>query len=783
MSKSPQNLPKELTRLVDRVVSLLGQEIRQQLGERKFRRIEGLRVFVKSHHGQTLDGLQKLKLRLQALSQREQWEIAHAFALMLELINTCESAYRCHRLKTKAQNAAPQEFLATGKLTHVLTAHPTESRSPLFLSVILRIQSTLIDELQATSHQKSSALAEDIHLIWQCALAKQKQPTVGDEADYIFSLALNEGSLSTLVKYTHTRNSFQLRTWVGGDKDGHSGVDETTMLKSLQKSRQHLLLWLSARLHKTQKVLDLLSQSPLLSVTKKNVLRKQSQRLWPLLQTLERVGPGDAGKVAKFSVQLATLHDTVTQTLKDPLLSLQEAKDLLSLFPGLVLPLELREDSGVVAEALGRRRRPLAISRMLRSLRRLSGTRDVKMYVRGFVISNCETSQDLRRAMKLAHRELGHRRLPIIPLFESAAALVNAAEIVSSVLQSPATLSSIRKDWDGKFEVMLGYSDSAKENGVFSSKYLIDQCLRQLEPLLRKKKLRPVFFHGSGGSVERGGGSIEEQTEWWPPSILQNVKMTIQGEMIYRTYSRPEILRSQIEHLASVKNQHPGHLQRTAKAQDLLQKFGSEMQAHYRDFVGAETFLDLVALATPYPFLQNLKLGSRPSQRSKEFSLSSLRAIPWVLCWTQTRLLMPTWLGAGTFWASLAASEKRAYCELFRSDALFRSYIKLLGFTLAKVELEIFFFYLENSQLSEATIKIYKTLLQKEKAGAEKFVHALSGQKNLLWHRPWLGASIQLRSPLIAPLNVLQTLALQNKDVLLLRESVSGIACGMLTTG
>ncbi len=779
-SSKNQNLPKELTRLVDWSVRLLGQQIRGQLGTSKFRRIERIRVLVKSPKGQSLVGLQALQKELAKLSGDEQWEIGHAFALMLELINTCESAYRCHRLRqTTSPETAP--FIEGGKLTHVLTAHPTESRDPLFLSVILRIQDLLARELLESREHHAVLLLSELRLLWQCSLAKQKKPSVEDEADYIFSLALNENILTTLVSYSRSNRPFYLRTWVGGDKDGHPGVNEKTLLASLQKSRVKILQWVHHRLEEHREAVHLLLHSRRLADADRQRLLNSCTEIFDNAKDLKKVDVGDAKRVSRFIESLQKADTLFNKVIKGPSQSLQQIRDLLFLFPSLVMPLELREDSTLVHEATGPKKNA-AIVKMLRAVRDIAKGGDVKGYVRGFVISRTESDEDILTAMSLARRELGNDRLPIIPLFESASALESAQSILRKTLRSPAIRQRMKKNWGGKFEVMLGYSDSAKENGVFSSKFLIDQSLRELDPLIRQRGLRPVFFHGSGGSVERGGGSVEEQTEWWPASVFQNVKMTIQGEMIYRTYSQPEILRSQIQQLSFVKS-HAHRKQRTESEAQLLKKLATEMQTSYRTFVASPDFLNLVAKATPYPFLQNLKMGSRPSKRSTTFSLGSLRAIPWVLCWTQTRLLMPTWIGVGTFWAKTSKKEKLAYKKLFKNDSLFRSYVKVLGFTLAKVELPIFFFYLENSDLPRQQIESYKKFLKSEKVRAEKFVRSLSGKRDLLWHRPWLGKSIALRSPLISPLNVLQTLALKNRNIPLLRESVSGVASGMLTTG
>ena len=145
--------------------------------------------------------------------------------------------------------------------------------------------------------------------------------------------------------------------------------------------------------------------------------------------------------------------------------------------------------------------------------------------------------------------------------------------------------------------------------------------------------------------------------------------------------------------------------------------------------------------------------------------------------------MFPSWWGVGSYWKTLNAEEKKNLKRAFRESTLFSSYVKLLGFTLQKVEMNIFYLYLEASHLPEAEKKKYADKFLKELTLCKRFFKELSGNNNYLWYRPWLKTSIQLRSPLIDPLNVLQLIALKEKDLLLLRETVTGVASGMLTTG
>lgn len=162
-------------------------------------------------------------------------------------------------------------------------------------------------------------------------------------------------------------------------------------------------------------------------------------------------------------------------------------------------------------------------------------------------------------------------------------------------------------------------------------------------------------------------------------------------------------------------------------------------------------------------------------------SLSSLRAIPWVLCWTQTRLLLPSWWGVGTAWARLSSADQEELRQLYLSDPFMSSFVKTIGFTLAKVELGIWKHYLiaKHGKSSEKV----SNKIEAEYKKALKFFKDVSQAKILIPHRPWLEESVRLRSPYIHILNLLQIQAMQRNDEKLLKETLVGIACGMLTTG
>jgi phosphoenolpyruvate carboxylase len=792
VSKKPvqQLLAKEFTTLVNWSVTLLGQVIKKELGLIRFEQIEEIRRFVKLKKNREVNQLLKLKQDLQKKSPEDQLAIAHAFALMMELINSCETAYRSYRLLDEKKALVEETSSGTKGCTeiiHVLTAHPTESRNPEMIYFFNKIQNLLLMRLQNSRRSQETKLASWLHQAWNLPMSKQRKPSVMDEAEYIYSLVLRPEIFDLLVENEQAKRPFSLRTWVGGDKDGNPFVDENTMLGSLRMSRNLILNCLSLEL---SNYIEDLQQSAKSGLRRKEPIRsllRLSKIFKKSLKKIKQLNTGDAQKVALNFKLFLQISKQQTAIFKIESQALSKIHSLFKIFPGLVVPLELREASSLVHEALQSPRKSMNISRMLATLSRLCPEHSLQNYARGFILSQCESAADLNAGVALTQKFCAGR-LPVVPLFESAHSLSNSAKIVEQFLSSKTNLKLVQKNWSSQFEVMLGYSDSAKENGVFPSRLLVQSAIIDLEAVIQRYQLSPVFFHGSGGSIERGGGSIQEQTEWWPLSALSKVKMTIQGEMVYRNYSSPWILQRQLNLLAQncrERLESPQvQISMNSKAhQKLLNELSDFIKRSYKSMLRDPDFLDLIERATPYSFLKDLKLGSRPSKRQGAINLEGLRAIPWVLCWTQTRILFPTWWGIGSFWKTQSPLKKKKFQQVFNESALFRSYVKALGFTLKKIELDIFFLYLKNSKMDSAKIKNFEKLFKSEYAAALECVHEITGEDSLLWYRPWLEASIELRSPLIHPLNVLQMIAFENKDISLIRETITGVAIGMLTTG
>lgn len=766
------HIPKELQSLVYWAIRLLGQSIKDQYGTETFNRIEKLRKQMKTiraaQESEVIKVLQSNSKNLGKLSNKELYRICHAFSLMLELINRCESAYRYSRLQGKEHKEFKNKPYAS---IFVFTAHPTEARNEETLQLFRDIYEALIEAINYGRHHVEDRIRYILSLALYIPMARNEKPSVKDEAQYLYSYVLREEIISQQIDFYRRGIIVHFRSWVGGDKDGHPGVDHRTLLMSLGQSRKKIIFWLSNKLKELEQDIKYLG-------TNKTV-EGSIHRLKLSVKELKKLEKNDGKKVQNFKRSLISLNTKLKTHYKIKFHMLDEINILFWLYPALVMPLEIREDSQIVKDSIGNK--DAKIYKMLQTLKEISNGHEAKWYVRGFVLSQTETADDIEGGYRLILKVFKNYVIPIVPLFETASALENSCKILEKFYEVDNNILKAHKTkWSGRFEVMLGYSDSSKESGVLPSRYLIHKALYSLDRFLTKHDLTPVFFHGNGGSIERGGGSIKEQTEWWPKSAVNIFKATTQGEMIARNFQSDLIMQSQIEKIIEELNFKTTRLENNK----VLEKFQKSIQTSYQALVNDREFKTKTLPATPYSYLNLLKIGSRPQKRevNKSDEDIKIRAIPWVLCWTQTRILMPTWWGVGKAFSELDQNEKEELKVVYQENKLLASFFKVLGFTLRKVELPLFLMYLERHLEKEEAHAIYSSF-KTEYESTIKCFEFITGESDLLWFRPWLSQSIYFRSSMIHPLNLIQLEALNRKDEVLLRETVTGIACGMMTTG
>jgi len=793
---NPMHLPPGLTATVGVVEEILGRVVADVEGEALYEVVESVRrdmvafreadAGVGRGAGAEADreaALDRAAGRLAALSVGERTALARAYTLYLQLVNVCENAYRTHRLRERrpesdARGGAPLDT-ARAQLTFVMTAHPTESRSPENIRLLRRVQDHVLDSLDRGRPVDRREVENLIHLAWRSGTHPAERPSVEDEANHLFSL-LTDPILTELIALTQAGHRVLLRTWVGGDKDGHPGVGPEQTRASLDRSRARLRAFVDGSLLRpVREDVGLTgsrgvgSGAPAPGEDGPDLPAALTD-LEDAIAALERVTNGDGGRVEALGDAIAAFQAVYRARFGIGHPAIDRLCMLLDIFPALVVPLELREERGRFGP-------DEPIADMMRRLASIAAGGRIDAYGRAVVVSMTLEADDLLEAQRLVEGVFGGPEMPVIPLFELPDVLERAPAILERTWEDERFRGAVRGR--GYLEVMLGYSDTAKRMGMLASRVAIHDAMRRIGEWAESEDVTPLFFHGHGGSVGRGGGRIEDLAATWPPQARTPYKYTVQGEMAERTLATPEILRSLVEKVATVQTHPPAY----RGVGGLARSLAEASKTAFEERVATRDFRRLLELATPYGRLQTLTIGSRPARRG-DGGLEELRAIPWVLCWTQTRLLLHAWLGVGRAWHERHGDPgvEEALAAAREEDPLFRSYARLLSFTMAKTAPAVWRRY--QRHLAADTPEELIAEIEADYAAAMDLACRAVGGDTLLPERPWLQESIRYRAPMIHPLNLLQIELLERSEwseaeVRLFRETVTGIAAGMLTTG
>ena len=420
------SLPKELRDLVRETVELLGEVIRREMGEDGFELVEEIRTEMVAlrplNREEAYPILAKRLDALRELSPERRLAVARSFTLMLETMNACENAYRSHRIGERRLEIPDER---PDSIIYVLTAHPTEARSPANIEIFHQLLLQLIPVFRrpsvALTASEREAVRHSLELAWHASVVREKKPRVVDEADHIFSTLLREETLKTLLAVSRDTAPVYIRSWVGGDKDGHPGVDENTFLESLQKSRSKILDFCRVRLKAVEQDLVRINEKTLL------LRLRDVERAIAALRVVES---GDGSRVLRVRKMVRTLLMQYTTSMGALHPRLLELKSLFHLFPALVVPLEFRESSDLLmGDPSGK---SLAIMRMLKTLKKVCGVQEPRWYVRGFIISMCSELEHLEMAASFVKKVFGSLKLPVIPLFEQSGALLRSEEIIGA---------------------------------------------------------------------------------------------------------------------------------------------------------------------------------------------------------------------------------------------------------------------------------------------------------------------------------------------------------------
>ena len=376
-----------------------------------------------------------------------------------------------------------------------------------------------------------------------------------------------------------------------------------------------------------------------------------------------------------------------------------------------------------------------------------------------YVITMASRPSDVL-AVAWLQQELGVRPARrVVPLFETAHDLGAAKETVTELLSLPWYRHWLTESSAGRQEVMIGYSDSAKDAGRLSAAWELHKAQIGIVDACREHGVPITLFHGRGGSVGRGGGPTYLAIQSQPPgSVDGTLRVTEQGEMVQAKFGLPGIALRTLEVYttatleATLAKPHAPD----AAWQDTMERLADSSCTAFRKIVHEDpTFPAYFAAATPVAELDALQIGSRPARRANGEGLASLRAIPWQFAWMQTRLLLPSWLGAEEITGDGLTDDDRTLCrEMYRKWPFFRSTLELTAMALAKSDAGIAEYY--DRQLVPAELQAVGDALRGRLTRATTALLSITGHSRLLEDNPVLSRSIDVRNPYVDPINLLQ---------------------------
>lgn len=387
------------------------------------------------------------------------------------------------------------------------------------------------------------------------------------------------------------------------------------------------------------------------------------------------------------------------------------------------------------------------------------------------------------------------KMMRVSPLFETRDDLRKAPDVIDMLLSVPW----YKKHINGFQEVMLGYSDSAKDAGKFASTWELHVAMEKLLAVASKHGVRFNFFHGRGGSIGRGGGPLYLSLLSQPKgSINGSLRVTVQGEAINQHFASAEVAEHTFERYSVAVLEHtvspplpPGDDFRKVM-QDLSDTSAKMFQDTIYHSAGG-SFVKYFHEATPSGELGTMNIGSRPAKRKAQGGIETLRAIPWIFAWTQTRLLLPVWLGNGEALTKYIEDGKLPVLQkMYKEWPFFQGMLDLVELELGKTDQSITEYY--DSKVCDEAMKPLGVELRKKLTEAVDAILKVKGSQELLSDLHFAKKAIGLRRPYLDPIHIIQGEVLARlratdpeqipqalSDAMIV--TIQGIAAGMQNTG
>ena len=410
-------------------------------------------------------------------------------------------------------------------------------------------------------------------------------------------------------------------------------------------------------------------------------------------------------------------------------------------------------------------------------------------YLGAYIISMATSPSDVL-AVEVLQKACGVQQPQrVAPLFERLDDLQNAARTMEALWSNPVYAEKIAE----KQEIMIGYSDSAKDAGQLSAAWGLYCAQEQLVELAEKYNIKLTLFHGRGGTVARGGGPAQAAIRSQPPgSVNGSLRVTEQGEVIQSKYGVPGIAVESLKtYLCAVLDATltPPPEPRTQWRENMDSLAATALKEFRSTVRENPDFVPYFVQATPESELGALNIGSRPARRRKGEGITYLRAIPWIFAWTQTRLMLPAWLGIGSALQTAFDQNKETQLrEMLAHWPFFKSTIDLIEMVLAKADPDVASLY--DQHLVDKRLHPLGESLRNKYHEIVKAVLKLTGHRRLVEHEPFVLQGIIVRNPYVDPLNILQVEILSRirkgetgiiEDALIM--AINGISAGMRNTG
>jgi phosphoenolpyruvate carboxylase len=825
-------MDSELANDVRFLTTRLGDIIREQAGQEVFLHVEQIRRLSKRirEQGRAADVAEALAL-IASLPEREAYLIAHAFSLFFQLVNLCEERTRLRKLRAAEEpkqslRSLFRELAEAGVSTErvqacidaleiepVLTAHPTEAKRRSVVYQLWRLR------------ERFDSPDEVLETLWQTEEIHERKLEPLDEVDNaltFFHRAIFDAvpafyeafdrELARRYPAVRRRRAFlTFASWIGGDRDGNPYVTPDVSLETVERQRCCVLAHYREECGLLAAELSHHAAAPPPADAPSERFRNQVHAAAAALDARtaahddraafdhraamaeDSIPPPDDRRAAPFldalrAVQRELREQNAWRTASGRIERLATQAEVFGFH---LAELDFRDNSDKLE-------RPAEIGEELAALRRIQ-ERHGEAAAHRFVLSMTHGAGNVREVLELAH-QVNVRALDVVPLFETIHDLEAAPGIMRELYEDAGYRQHLARRGDVQ-EIMLGYSDSNKDGGYLAANWFVHEAEVRLASLADECSVKLRFFHGKGGSIDRGGGQSYRSLRAQPCAAYGGrIRITEQGEVISLKYSSPEIAERNLEQLASaviaatlLPPPDALHGDRLPGWRAAAARLARDSFEFYQALVyGTPGFTDYFRQATPIDVIERLRLGSRPSRREPARSLSTLRAIPWVFSWTQSRHLLSAWYGIGFALERFVAEDARHRAilrDMYAEWPFFAALLDNAQQSLAKTDMHIAAQYaalVEDPKLREEVFG----RIRAEYERSVSMVLDICGDRELLAGNPVLKESIQLRNPYVDPLNYLQIHFLpqwRREDAerlqRLLALTVGGIAFGMKSTG